>query len=200
MKERRIVLFDLGNVLVDIHPAAFTRHLGIDPATAYRKYQKPIMRIVKEYEGGDRTTDEYLKEMSALFNGRYESSLLKEAMLKVIGEPVEGMEELVRSVAATYETGLVSNTNELHFDHCRGTLPILRHFSKFYLSYKLFSLKPSDSYYKAVLTDLQVSPQSVIFIDDLEENVAGAAKSGMNGIQFTSQDQLERELKALALL
>jgi len=73
MNERRVVLFDLGNVLVNIHPAAFTRHLGIDPATAYRKYQKRILGIVKKYEAGLQTTDEYFNEMSDLFsrgNGR----------------------------------------------------------------------------------------------------------------------------------
>lgn len=200
MKEGKIVLFDLGNVLVSIHPAAFTRHLGIDPATAYRKYQKPILGIVKKYEGGRQTTAEYLEKMAKLFEGRYETALLREAMLKVIGKPVAGMEEIVRAVAARYETGLVSNTNELHFDYCRETLTTLRHFSKFYLSYRLSSLKPSSSYYEAVLKDLRVPPHSVVFVDDLEENVAGATKSGMNGIQFSSPEQLRRDFNALGLL
>jgi len=200
MNERRVVLFDLGNVLVNIHPAAFTRHLGIDPATAYRKYQKRILGIVKKYEAGLQTTDEYFNEMSDLFSGRYNSSLLREAMLKVIGAPVGGMEELVRLVATRYEIGVVSNTNELHFDYCRETFTTLRHFSKFYLSYKLSLLKPSALYYEAVLADLRVLPQSVFFVDDLEENVVGAKKSGMNGIQFVSPGQLEQDFKALALL
>jgi len=200
MKKHTVVLFDLGNVLVSIHPAAFTRHLGIDPATAYHKYQKRILDIVRKYEGGQRTTDEYLGEMSALFDGRYGQLLLREAMLKVIGTPVGGMEEIVRSIAAKYETGLVSNTNELHFNYCRDTFSTFRSFSRFYLSYKLRSLKPSDTYYGAVLADLQVLPSSVVFIDDLEENVLGARKSGMNGLRFISREQLEQDFRALALL
>lgn len=200
MKKHNIVLFDLGNVLVDIRPGAFTRHLGIDPATAYRKYQKRILDIVKKYEGGEGTTDQYLDEMSALFNGRYEASMLREAMLKVIGDPVAGMEELVGTVAAKYEVGLVSNTNELHFEYCRKNLPTLRHFSRFYLSYKMFSLKPSDSYYQDVLADIRVPPDSVVFVDDLEENVLGAKNRGMNGIRFSSPEQLKRDFAAIALL
>lgn len=200
MKKRIVVLFDMGNVLVSIHPGAFTRQLGIDPAVAYRKYQKRIIDVVRKYEGGQRTTDEYLEEMSALFDGRYERSLLREAMLKVVGAPIEGMEELVMSVAAKYETGLVSNTNELHFNYCRDTFSTIRHFSRFYLSYQLSSLKPSDTYYRAVLTDLQIPPSSVIFVDDLEENVLGARKSGMNGLRFISRDQLEQDFRALSLL
>lgn len=200
MRNCTVVLFDLGNVLVTIHPGAFTRHLGIDPPTAYRKYQKRILSIVKKYEEGLWTTDEYLEEMSSIFNGRYEPSVLREAMLRVIGTPVAGMEGLVQSVASKYETGLVSNTNELHFDYCRETLSTLRHFTRFYLSYKLLSLKPSDKYYEAVLADLQVSPHSVIFVDDLEENVLGAKRNGMNGVLFVSCSQLEQDFKALALL
>src|SRR3989304_3784658 len=169
MNERRVVLFDLGNVLVNIHPAAFTRHLGIDPATADRKYQKRILGIVKKYEAGLQTTDEYFNEMSDLFSGRYNSSLLREAMLKVIGAPVGGMEELVRLVATRYEIGVVSNTNELHFDYCRETFTPLRHFSKFYLSYKLSSRKPFAFGEAAAHVRARVSPHGAVFVDDLEE-------------------------------
>ena len=42
--------------------------------------------------------------------------------------------------------------------------------------------------------------RAVFFVDDLEENVVGAKKSGMNGIQFVSPGQLEQDFKALALL
>ena len=195
-----VVLFDLGNVLVSIHPGAFTRHLGIDPATAYRKYQKRILSIVRKYEGGGGTTEAYLEEMSRLFDGRYEPALIGEAMLKVVGAPIEGMEELVAVIASRYETGLVSNTNELHFNYCLKTLSTLRHFSRFYLSYQLSSLKPSEAYYNAVLSDLQISPSSVVFVDDMEENVVGARKSGMNALQFVSRAQLEEEFRALTIL
>ncbi len=194
------VLFDLGNVLVSIHPGAFTRHLGIDPTTAYQKYQKKIMSIVRKYEGGQGTTNEYLEEMSRLFEGRYSVTLIREAMLKVVGGPIEGMEQLVRTVASKYEVGLVSNTNELHFDYCRDMLSTLRHFSRFYLSYQLSALKPSESYYAAVLSDLGAPPSSVMFVDDLEENVLGAQKSGMKAFRFVSASQLEQDFRSIKLL
>lgn len=195
-----VILFDLGNVLVSIHPGAFTRHLGIDPATAYRKYQKRILSIVRKYEGGGGTTEEYLGEMSRLFDGRYDLDLIREAMLKVVGTPIEGMEELVSMIASRYETGLVSNTNELHFNYCRDTFSMLRHFSRFYLSYQLSSLKPAETYYNTVLADLKVLPSSVVFVDDIEENVLGARKSGMNALRFVSRRQLEQDFRSLSVL
>lgn len=195
-----VILFDLGNVLVSIHPGAFTRHLGIDPATAYRKYQKRILGIVRKYEGGGGTTEEYLGEMSRLFDGRYDLDLIREAMLKVVGTPIEGMEELVSMIASKYETGLVSNTNELHFNYCRDTFSMLRHFSRFYLSYQLSSLKPAETYYNTVLADLKVLPSSVVFVDDIEENVLGARKSGMNALRFVSRRQLEQDFRSLSVL
>jgi putative hydrolase of the HAD superfamily len=195
-----VILFDLGNVLVSIHPGAFTRHLGIDPATAYRKYQKRILSIVRKYEGGGGTTEEYLGEMSRLFDGRYDLDLIREAMLKVVGTPIEGMEELVSMIASKYETGLVSNTNELHFNYCRDTFSMLRHFSRFYLSYQLSSLKPAETYYNTVLADLKVLPSSIVFVDDMEENVFGARKSGMNALRFVSRRQLEQDFRSLSVL
>jgi len=200
MKSPDIVLFDLGNVLVSIHPAAFTRHLGIDATTAYRNYQQPIMKIVRRYEGGQSTTEEYLDAMSKLFEGKYERDVLREAMLRVIGSPVAGMEEVVRSVGAKRATGLVSNTNELHFEYCRGFLPALRHLKRHYLSYVIGSLKPSEEYYRHVLSDLASPPDSVLFIDDLLENVEGARKAGMNAILFSTSERLRAELQALRIL
>jgi len=195
-----VILFDMGNVLVSIHPGAFTRHLGIDPATAYRKYQTRILSIVRKYEGGGGTTEEYLEEMSRLFDGRFDLDLIREAMLKVVGTPIEGMEELVSLIASKYETGLVSNTNELHFNYCRETFSTLRHFSRFYLSYQLSSLKPTETYYNTVLADLKVPPSSIVFVDDLEENILGARKSGMSALQFVSRRQLERDFRSLNVL
>jgi len=199
MKRPAAVLFDLGNVLVSIHPAAFTRHLGIDPETARTKFKQPIIETVQRYELGLMSTAEYLGELNRLFDNRYSVDLLTEAMLRVIGQPIPGMENLVSSVASTTPVALVSNTNELHFALCKKNLPALRFIHQFFLSYEMKVSKPDPRYYQIVLERLALPPDSVVFIDDLEENVEGAKAAGMNALLFTNPEELKAELEDLGL-
>ena len=62
------VLFDLGNVLVYIHPEAFLQTLGIDSPENRRYYQPLVIDIVKRYERGDDSTGEFFDRMDELFN------------------------------------------------------------------------------------------------------------------------------------
>jgi 2-haloacid dehalogenase len=61
-------------------------------------------------------------------------------------------------------------------------------------------MKPDEAYYKAVLQDLQCDPEQIVFIDDLEKNVKGAMRAGMQGVQFKSVRGLEKKLKTLQVL
>ena len=145
------------------------------------------------------STAEYIGELNQLFENRYPVEQLTEAMLRVIGEPIHGMESLVTSVASTTPVALVSNTNELHFSLCKKNLPALRSIPQFFLSYEMKVSKPDPRYYRIVLERLNVSPDSVVFIDDLEENVEGARTTGMNGILFKTPAELRSNLKNLGL-
>ena len=91
------------------------------------------------------------------------------------------------------------NTNELHFTFCKENLPALRSIPRFFLSYEMKASKPDPRYYAIVLDRLGISPELLVFIDDLEENVEGARTAGMNGILFRGPEELEPELEKLGL-
>ena len=131
------LMFDLGNVLVHIHPEAFLQTLGIDTPENRRTYQKRVVEIVHHYERGQATTQEFLENLGDLFNtsdtGKpqpdrpsYSAEDLRRAMLSIIGQPIPGMQELVRALSARVPIGLLSNTNPLHFDLCLDTLGVLQ--------------------------------------------------------------------------
>ncbi|MBM4169765.1 MAG: HAD family phosphatase [Ignavibacteria bacterium] len=200
MKRARITLFDLGNVLVDIHPVAFTRRLGIDDNRANDVYREGIVSLVWRYESGTMTTEEYLNGLDALFDSRYSFDELRQAMLAVIGEPVEGMEAIVREVNKRMPIALVSNTNELHFNHSLERVPAVRLMSNYFLSYQLRAMKPDPLYYLHVLNGVAADPAEVVFIDDLKENVDGASQAGMQGVHFTSVESLSGNLRRCGVL
>jgi putative hydrolase of the HAD superfamily len=60
--------------------------------------------------------------------------------------------------------------------------------------------KPDLAIYKRALDILGRPAERILFIDDREENLAGARSAGMNGIRFTGADSLRSELVRLGVL
>ena len=84
-------------------------------------------------------------------------------------------------------------TNEYRFD-CFG----LRRLFKVALSSCYLGLrKPEPAIYRRALEILGRPAERTLFIDDREENVAGAVAEGMKAIRFEGADALRRELTKL---
>lgn len=203
MKKPVVILFDLGNVLVRIHPEAFLQTLGIDTAENRKLYSPKVIEIVKRYERGRDSTEQYLSRLEGLFNhGEFHflREQIEKAMLSVIGKPIEGMEELVQRVSARNKVGLLSNTNPLHYHHCLENLPVLRHVPVHFLSYQLLALKPEPAIYHSVVEAIELPAEEILFIDDIEVNITAARGIGMQGIRFTDLASLESELQILGVV
>jgi glucose-1-phosphatase len=207
------VIFDLGNVLVHIAPEAFLQTLGIDSPENRAHYQKKVTDIVRAYEHGDETTDQFLARLDGLFNSRngnpshkhgsnkgFSVDDFRRAMLSIVGRPVTGMEEIVRSLSAKVPLGLLSNTNPLHFDSCMEHLPSLQFIPSHFLSYRLKSLKPDAKIFEQTVELLQLDAGDIFFIDDIPENVEAARKVGLNSHQFVGHEELRECLLRFELL
>jgi putative hydrolase of the HAD superfamily len=59
-----------------------------------------------------------------------------------------------------------------------------------YYSCDLGAAKPDAAYFEAVLADLGVEAGDVVFVDDNEENVAGARACGLRAEQWVNTDDL----------
>jgi HAD superfamily hydrolase (TIGR01509 family) len=206
------VIFDLGNVLVYIHPEAFLQTLGIDSPENRRFYQKKVIDIVKAYERGTDSTEKFLDSLGRLFNvhdveenqqggkRRYSRDDFERAMQSIIGRPVPGMEGLVRSLSPKVPLGLLSNTNPLHFDACMENLKVLQFIPSHFLSYRLRSLKPESGIFEQTIEILQLNPRDILYIDDIPENIEAAERAGLNGQLFVGYEKLVVQLSDLGLV
>ena len=203
------VIFDLGNVLVHIDPAAFLRSLSVDTSENRGYYQSKIIDIAKRYERGDESTEEFFANLDVLFNGRDRMPLhshggknhfsrhdFQNAMLSIIGEPMEGMEDLVRRVGSTTPVGLLSNTNPVHFEYCLRTLSVLQHIPSHFLSYQLKAFKPEPEIFARVIEQIPLAPEKILYIDDLDENIVAARNAGLVGHRFVGVKNIEQLFSA----
>jgi glucose-1-phosphatase len=207
------VIFDLGNVLVRIDPSAFLRSLSVDTLENREYYKSKIIDIAKRYERGDESTNEFFANLDVLFNGRdrisphshggknsFSHDDFQKAMLSIIGEPIEGMENLVRRVGASVPVGLLSNTNPVHFEYCLRTFRVLHYIPTHFLSYQLKAFKPEPEIFARVIEQISFPPGEILYIDDLAENVEAARVAGLIGHQFVGVENIEQLFFDLKLI
>ncbi len=200
MRLIRIVLFDLGNVILYIDFGAFWRDLGFIQTEETTPFTDGYKSLTLKYETGYISTDEYLNGLRTVFKNKFTAAQLEDAFSCIIQQPVEGITDIVKRVSAGNQTALVSNTNEIHYKLCLKKFEGLKSFQKNYLSYQLKIMKPAPGFYDAIIKDQGIFPSQMLFIDDIAENVEAAKSAGMQAILFRSTGELVTELKNLSVL
>jgi len=112
----------------------------------------------------------------------------------------EEVSALARRVRERRPVYLLSNVNELHWEHIRDRYAILRELDGLVLSYLVGAKKPDPVIYEAALRTAGVGPGESVFIDDLHVNIEAAKAHGIDGIVFTGTDALRERLEELGLI
>jgi HAD superfamily hydrolase (TIGR01549 family) len=93
--------------------------------------------------------------------------------------------------------GVLSNTCQSHWEHCRRKFCILREsFSVYALSYEIHEMKPDAAIFQAAAELAGVAPEQIFFTDDMAGHVAGARAAGVDAVQYVSTPQLAAELRS----
>ncbi len=85
-----------------------------------------------------------------------------------------------------YNTMLLSNTNEIHWEWSERTCfsykghHVSDFFNRIYLSYKLHMLKPNADIFEYVLQDAGIKAEETLFIDDAMPNCRTAESLGLH--------------------
>jgi putative hydrolase of the HAD superfamily len=93
-----------------------------------------------------------------------------------------------------YRLLLLSNTNAIHVEMIRATYPHLEHIHHCVMSHEVGVLKPAAAIYEEALRHAHCAPDECFFTDDMEENVAGARRLGIDAEQFRGYEALLGEL------
>ena len=104
--------------------------------------------------------------------------------------------DFAASLKPRYTLGLLSNA----WDNARVLLSqrfdFLDRFDVSIFSYEVKARKPDPAIYHAMLERVGAAPGEALFIDDVQENVAGAQAVGMHALQFTGTDAVISAISA----
>jgi putative hydrolase of the HAD superfamily len=92
--------------------------------------------------------------------------------------------------------GIISNTNAIHVQWLRAHLPELAHFHSVVWSSDVGLLKPDRGIYDLAVSSLGTNPARTLFVDDLEENTAGAEAAGLAGWVHRDWDETISAIEA----
>ncbi len=192
-RDIKVILFDLGRVLMHIDFNAFPHGLGLITKEQRARYDEiRIQRYVHEYETGKIDTKQFLDSLYESFNKNFSREKILDAFNKIIVEDNQEIIPFVQQVKRKYRIAILSNTSPCHWEKVMSVSSVVKLFPDAFTSFQLGAMKPEKIVYEKVCASLNVQPHEVLFIDDLKENVDGAVEAGMKGIEFTSKDNLEK--------
>lgn len=189
---KKAVIFDMGGVLIDLDlekcKDAFKKDLGyenidniLDPC-----HQKGI---IGEMEEGMIDADTFRKEILA----GSRPGVLPEDVDKALWNILSGIQpykiEMLKRIAASYEVYMLSNNNPICLPYAvrmfeEAGFSMNTDFRKCYMSFEMKALKPSAAFYKAVVADIGLPAEDMLFIDDSRLNVEGAVAAGLPAVYY----------------
>ena len=190
-----LVIFDLGRVLVRIcnnwREAAELAGVKIPhdrpyaddtPDTAQRDHEAILL-----LDTGRIDRDEFARRVSAT-RGVCAEDVLR-AYDIFLREPYPGAVELVEELrAAGVKTACLSNTSDGHWQQmCDRGHTCFFPFDRLdwaFASHQIGICKPDVAIYEYVERTARIAPESILFFDDLEANVAAAKRRGWNAHQI----------------
>jgi putative hydrolase of the HAD superfamily len=195
------LFFDVGGVILTNGWDTAARH------AAMNKFQLDTAEFEARHElanppweRGEITMEEYLAR-TIFYRERTFWPKEFEDFMCAQSKPLAESLEFVKGIALSgrYLMAVISNES-VEINAYRIKMFGLREiFTAFFSSCYVGIQKPDARIFKVALDVTQRNADECIFVDDREENVAGARKVGMNTIQFQNVAQLSAELKNLGV-
>ena len=191
------IISDLGKVVLWFDNSVFYRKM-----TAYCSKSIDEMRaivhnnfeLIELFDEGALTPHQFYERAVALLGARVSYDEFVSAFVNVFSrnQPVI---DLYKTLKGRYRLILLSNTDPLRFGFVREHFPDILFFDDYVLSYEVKALKPDPRIYREAMKRAAVPPASCVFIDDLEENISGAAALGLKAILYSADTDLEKALR-----
>ncbi len=194
----KIILFDLGGVLLKLRDPISTFGLQIDENEFLRTW---IMSpSVRAFESGQIDGDEFARRMIV----EMKLPIDWQELLNRFNNWPDGFYpkaiELVGRIPSRYTCAILSNTNAVHWQQVDVPGNFGERFDRYFLSYESGLLKPDQESFLQVIAGYACRPEEILFFDDNPVNVAAAGNEGIRSVRIQGPEELEAGLTAASII
>lgn len=197
----RHIIFDLGNVLIHIHPDLVMKefmeryHLTVDDIKNFY-----LSDLHLGFMEGRFKPEEFYQIMMRKFPAPLTAEEFIRIWETVIGEPKQGIDQIITQLNRKYTLSVCSNTDPWHWNKVLREIPMIKKFQHFFLSFEMKLNKPNPQVFKYLLAKLRAEGRECLFIDDTRENIQVAQEFGIQTIWSSDPKTIEQELHSLKVL
>jgi epoxide hydrolase-like predicted phosphatase len=193
------VVFDIGGILEITPDRGWARDwdatLGLGPGELGR-------RMDDAWRGGEIGTvteaevHQAARERLGLDEGQV-ARFMADLWRDYLGTANTELIEYARGLRPRYRTGILSNSFVGAREREQAAYGFEDLVDEIVYSHECGLLKPDPRSYALVCARLNVEPSSVVFLDDLQENVDGARRAGLHAVLYTGNAQAIGDIEAL---
>jgi HAD superfamily hydrolase (TIGR01509 family) len=205
MSSVKNILFDLGNVIIDIDIPRTSQELFKLFRRQDLKDQifEELKPVLQDYETGKLSDELFINSLLRYARPQvYAQQIIRAWNAMLIDIPPERLEFLKVLRTQKYNLYLLSNTNRLHLSWINNYLnknfniPSLDvWFDRSYYSHVVQLRKPQVSCFEFVLHDAGLLADETLFIDDTLENIDSAKSLGIRTLYLTGGHEVIKSLK-----
>ncbi len=189
IKDYRNIVFDMGDVLIEYESDLVTKHYTDDPEVIREIHN--VMFCSQEWfklDGGLITEEvaesRWLPRMSSDRVREIARLAFRDWHLYNMWEK-PGMAEVVTALKNRGQHIYILSNASLRLPDCyREVMPRADLYDGVFFSAEEKCVKPQDVIFQRFFRRFDLKPEDCFFIDDLPENIAGAAAIGMDGYVF----------------
>ena len=186
------LIFDIGNVVILFDWQAAEDQLRSRSGNGKTSTREDIRGLINRFEVGEIPQKVFVTMAARAigFQGDEEEFI---AIFNNIFYPNPPMERSIQRLATRFPLYLLSNTSELHLAYLQRNFKVLQHFADGVYSFHAKCAKPDRKIFQVAVKQFEVTPESTVYIDDLEANVRSASDLGFHAIRYEWREHLEFE-------
>ena len=193
---RPLLVFDLGNVILDVDFERFARRVAMGSDRSEREVLETFCQgpLKSELDRGYIGSVGFAQEIRAwLGEGAPPCEEILGAWTDIFTLK-EGAAGFLARCRLKYSTWLFSDTDPAHFTSVLNRFPVVSGFERYLVSFNRGMLKRDPGAFE-VLSRLVARGRRVYFVDDLSVNIEAANAAGLDGILFESWESLAATFK-----
>ncbi len=197
---KKVLLFDLGGVLIDwdgISPIVDLTDGRFSHEEARRFWFES--QWIAKFETDQCTPDEFSSGVISELGLSISPEAFIQHLVSWSRGPFPGVLEMLNNLRPNHTLACLTNNNRLYIDSLNKQYDLDKKFHYFFVSYQTGLMKPSKDAFENVIQEIGVSAHEVVYFDDNAECVEMAKQIGIKAYKVSGFKQVKECLTSLKL-